>query len=333
MSQPQHPVRWLESDQLAPDVRSELASYAAEAPHVERRARMLTSLEQQLGFTEAPSAQAPGAQSAPPAPGGAIGAGTAATAGAVFKLKLVIGTLAAIGASLGLFVGWSAAHSVPPVAPLHLARELAARDLSARSTFRAAPSEFARWVPEVARAEQQRALDVSPAPDIAVTGPSATLTVQADREKPPRVRRPVSARLVSAHAVQPEPSGQAQAPAAVVPASADVSSGDVPSGDVPGGDAPSALGATNTLAELTLLAHARRALLAQPERSLELAEQHAREFPNGTLCEEREVLAIESLLKLGLSDRARQRALLFEQRFPSSAHRAHLARLIARPAH
>jgi hypothetical protein len=82
-----------------------------------------------------------------------------------------------------------------------------------------------------------------------------------------------------------------------------------------------------------LLAHARRALLAQPERSLELTEQHAREFPNGTLCEEREVLAIESLLKLGLSDRARQRALLFEQRFPSSAHRAHLARLIARPAH
>jgi hypothetical protein len=92
-------------------------------------------------------------------------------------------------------------------------------------------------------------------------------------------------------------------------------------------------GATSgPLSELTLLARARRSLLSSPERSLELAEQHAREFPAGTLCEEREVLAIESLLKLGRVDRAKQRALAFERSFPSSAHRAHLARLIARPA-
>lgn len=84
------------------------------------------------------------------------------------------------------------------------------------------------------------------------------------------------------------------------------------------------------LAELTLLARARRALLVQPERALALAEQHARSHPSGTFREEREVLAIESLAKLGRMPEARQRVRVFEKEFPSSTHRAHLAQLVSR---
>ena len=85
---------------------------------------------------------------------------------------------------------------------------------------------------------------------------------------------------------------------------------------------------SDPVAELALLAQARRALLTRPAHALEFTETHAREYPRGFFGEEREVLAIESLMRLGLTDEAKQRALAFEQRFPSSAHRAHLMRMI-----
>ncbi len=87
----------------------------------------------------------------------------------------------------------------------------------------------------------------------------------------------------------------------------------------------------NVLAELTMLARARRALLNDPARALELSEDHARHYPRGTFAEEREVLAIESLLKLGRAVEARAREHAFELSFPRSAQIAHLANLIAKP--
>jgi hypothetical protein len=93
--------------------------------------------------------------------------------------------------------------------------------------------------------------------------------------------------------------------------------------------APAAAAGTGALAELTLLARARRALLGHPKRALDLAEEHALHYPQGTFEEEREVLAIESLLKLERVDQAEQRARLFEKRFPHSTHRAHLTQLVS----
>jgi RNA polymerase sigma-70 factor (ECF subfamily) len=88
----------------------------------------------------------------------------------------------------------------------------------------------------------------------------------------------------------------------------------------------------DALAELTLLARARRALLNDPQRALALCDEHSSSYPDGAFAEEREVLAIESLLKLARVESARTRALAFEVGFPRSAHLAHLAKLIAKPS-
>jgi hypothetical protein len=84
--------------------------------------------------------------------------------------------------------------------------------------------------------------------------------------------------------------------------------------------------------ELSMLAHARRALLNEPERALALTAEHARSYLHGTFEEEREVIAIESLFKLARFREARARARAFEASFPRSAHNAHLAKLIAKPS-
>jgi len=324
MNQPHNPARWMESDLLAPDVRNALSEYGAEAPHVAQRARMLASLEQQLGLGETPSAEAPGAQGAQPALGGASGAGVGTATAAIFKLKLVVAALATIGASLALFAGWNAVRAPRPAALATAPSAHAAGELVTAPSFRVVPPEFTRWAPELSRLEPEQLADESAARVTVELAPrtAAPLAVLAAAEPPARVRRARKVTPVPAQALPVEPSGPAETSASEETASEDPAlENNVRVG-----------GATGALAELTLLAHARRALLAQPERSLELTDQHAREFPDGTLCEEREVLAIESLLKLGLDQRAKQRALLFEQRFPHSAHRAHLARLIALPA-
>jgi hypothetical protein len=53
---------------------------------------------------------------------------------------------------------------------------------------------------------------------------------------------------------------------------------------------------------------------------LQLTEEHARLFPEGTLVPEREVLAIEALVELGRTQEARARFADFRGRFPNSPH-------------
>lgn len=72
--------------------------------------------------------------------------------------------------------------------------------------------------------------------------------------------------------------------------------------------------------ELELLKRARRALTSTPERSLELASEHARTFGEGSFGQERELLAVEALVKLQRLDEARRRAARFAARYPGSAH-------------
>ena len=83
--------------------------------------------------------------------------------------------------------------------------------------------------------------------------------------------------------------------------------------------------------ELSLLTRARRALLDQPQRALEITAEHERDYAQGLLAEEREVIAIEALLKLGKRSEAARRAQRFVARFPGSAQRARLEQLL-RPA-
>jgi hypothetical protein len=81
--------------------------------------------------------------------------------------------------------------------------------------------------------------------------------------------------------------------------------------------------------EAELLQRAQRALLDHPSRALALTAEHRRRFAEGALAEEREVIAIEALQRLGREQAARERAAVFEARYPNSVHRS---RVSATPA-
>ena len=79
------------------------------------------------------------------------------------------------------------------------------------------------------------------------------------------------------------------------------------------------------LSEAELLEQARAALRADPARALQRANEHAARFPRGVLVQEREVLAIQALRKLGRSADADRRAAAFVKAFPGSAFARQLA--------
>jgi outer membrane protein assembly factor BamD (BamD/ComL family) len=78
-----------------------------------------------------------------------------------------------------------------------------------------------------------------------------------------------------------------------------------------------------------LLERAQDALRARPAEALALCNDHAKRFPNGMLVQEREMVAIEALVKVGRRDEARARADRFKARFPGSTHARRLDVLLA----
>jgi len=87
---------------------------------------------------------------------------------------------------------------------------------------------------------------------------------------------------------------------------------------------------TDTNRELALLREARQALPQAASRALTLTEEHRRDYPNGVFEQEREAIAIESLLRIGYKDRAKNRAERFYDRFPDSAYRHRIEQLFNR---
>lgn len=73
--------------------------------------------------------------------------------------------------------------------------------------------------------------------------------------------------------------------------------------------------------ELALLNRAQASLGRDPAMSLMLVSDHQRRFRPGTLVQEREVIAIDALLRLGQRPAAEARAARFRQQFPASVHR------------
>ncbi|MBX3269039.1 MAG: hypothetical protein KF729_02190 [Sandaracinaceae bacterium] len=74
-------------------------------------------------------------------------------------------------------------------------------------------------------------------------------------------------------------------------------------------------------AELDVLRRSQDALRTDPSGALALAREHERRFgPAATLAQEREVVAIDALVRLGRSADARARADAFRARWPRSAH-------------
>jgi len=72
--------------------------------------------------------------------------------------------------------------------------------------------------------------------------------------------------------------------------------------------------------ELALLARAQSSLAGDPKTALELTAVHERTYQGGVLVQEREVIAIDALLRLGRATEATSRAQRFHRHFPASAH-------------
>jgi hypothetical protein len=80
--------------------------------------------------------------------------------------------------------------------------------------------------------------------------------------------------------------------------------------------------------EFELLAEARAS--RDPIVALRICDQHARIYRDGVLAPEREVIAIESLARLGRMENARARADRFLSLHPSSPHAPRIARALSR---
>lgn len=80
--------------------------------------------------------------------------------------------------------------------------------------------------------------------------------------------------------------------------------------------------------EAALLDEARSSLSNDPRRALSLTQEHARRFPKSVLVQEREVIAIEALARLGQATAAKARAANFARRFPGSAHQQKVDQLV-----
>lgn len=83
--------------------------------------------------------------------------------------------------------------------------------------------------------------------------------------------------------------------------------------------------------EISLLKEARAELAANPARALALTERHRSQFPRGTFGQEREVIAITALVRLGQSAAARERADRFRKAHPRSAYLKQLDRVLGAP--
>ena len=87
--------------------------------------------------------------------------------------------------------------------------------------------------------------------------------------------------------------------------------------------------AGNLHSEARLLAQARAQLTTDPRATLGACEQHQREFSRGVLSQEREVLAVEALVRLGRTAEAQARVARFRAKFSGSPHLPRLEALVS----
>jgi hypothetical protein len=82
--------------------------------------------------------------------------------------------------------------------------------------------------------------------------------------------------------------------------------------------------------ETKLLGRAQSDLLTDPARALTECTQLAKQFPHGDLVQEREVIAIDALARLGRRDEANARASRFAEAYPQSAYRRRIDAILER---
>lgn len=130
------------------------------------------------------------------------------------------------------------------------------------------------------------------------------------------IQRPAPSVTPPAAGTSVEPQAPPSAPPAVPASNADPA----PSTARPAVAAP----ARPLESEAEFLERARGALGQSPSLALSLANQHRARYPSGVLAEEREVIAIEALKRLGRTAEAERRIEAFSRRYPGSAYRKKL---------
>jgi hypothetical protein len=168
---------------------------------------------------------------------------------------------------------------------------------------------------------EPRGQPVALAPQAATVGsPAAPLPPRATAElgeppASPTVSPVPKVALPSAAHGSPPPSASAPEPLPAPPAAAPAPA--VETGPV-----------TNLAGEVQLLQRAQQALGANAAQALALTEEHKRRFPSGVLAQEREMVALEALVRLGRRDVARARAASFLAKFPESPHRRRIEAIV-----
>lgn len=157
----------------------------------------------------------------------------------------------------------------------------------------------------------------APVPSVAITT-SAPLATQGPIPQPPLPRlQPTHARRIDHR-----PLATALAPLASVAASASRPASPAPTSEAPGTSVASNESTPPLLREAQLVERARVALASDPAIALARATEADEAFPSGALRSERDVVAIDALVRLGQRDRARERARRALQRDPQSAYAA-----------
>lgn len=153
-------------------------------------------------------------------------------------------------------------------------------------------------------------LTTKPSPPAPKVEPPATPAANVERVEPERPAvDPAPATTPAAPEATPSAPEEPAKPAATSTATARSETGAARPAPVP---------------EDQLLERARRALSSDPNRALALTREHARTYPKGILAQEREVIAIEALKRLGRTSEADARRGSFEEKYPQSAHRRNL---------
>lgn len=311
------PQRIVDDPDASPLARSLLASASADAPTAEHRA----TLAKRLGLAAVLVA----------AGGGEVGAGTVGVA-LWWKAGLLV---LALGGAItgGVLMTRESAPEVPQVAVMPVPVPAAPVLVSAAPVpviaEPAPPAVTERtMVPPAAAptaAPPLRAIAPSPLPAapttvapppraIAPSPPAATQTAPATAEPPPATAS--AERLAATTTAEPPPA---------TPASA------LPPPPPPSPPAAPAVDARRLAAEVAILDRARTALRrGDPAAAAAALDAHAREFADGALVAEAELVRIETLVRRGDTAAARERARGFLIRFPQSPLAKRLRSLVDR---
>jgi len=151
--------------------------------------------------------------------------------------------------------------------------------------------------------------------------PAASLPVETQEI----VQAPPPAPVIEAPAVEPaRPRAHRSRPARAPQAQATELQ---PTEPPPQAAAPSAAEPSRLREEAALLANAEAALAGNPLEALRLANEHRRRFNNGVMSEEREVIAIDALLRLSRRSEAEDRARAFEAMHSTESGSVHSRRI------